>query len=381
MGDSSTAIININILPNNDHRPVLHLNGTPGCFRNSTSGNSPVVPPAAVRGAHHNTSLVEQIRTNVWSAYNDTGDFMASYGAAIIAPSVSVALLTALGTSLAVWLCYCRCRRGDKRQHRTLVGKRARKYLFGTGTNSQLPVVQVSKEKGADVKRTANNSVPTELANGIAQGGAPPQRDTLPPKGETPTPLGDLPAKVVVPKDLQKKKKKREPVTLASLAAKKATLVNSDIGETAQEESLTLSVENAPNGDHKSDREQVHPERIASTDRSQLLHASATGKAKTKPSEVTPKMKPSEDVRNPKPSEGARNSKPSEGAPKSQRRRGQRTAVEVLSPQRVVNATDVRVSSTIREEGDEGRDVFGDLPQLVSPQRRSGGGLSQVGPR
>ena len=248
-----------------------------------------------------------------------------------------------------MFLCCCWwCKRGTKRQHRTSkLGKRARKYISETGKDVCLPVAQGRERKEMDARSGGQNSVPPRLGKIDVQ-------------RETPPPVGDVPVKGSQPKDPQKKRKKRrEPVTLASLAAKKEVSVTSDDSKSSvasQEKSLTRSAEIASSGDGSILKEHLQLEGVESTNGSQLALANATIKGMTKPSE---------------------------GVPKSQGRhatgREKEVKVEVLSPRRVVNATDVRRKSAVEEgEKEEERDAFGDLPQHVLPQRRSCGGLKQA---
>ena len=329
---SSTFMISVVIEPVNDHRPILRfLNATPGCFRlGPSTANTPNSAPAAALSPH-NTTLVERVSTNVWTAYNTTSDFLATYGPAVITPSVLLALLAAVGTGLLVLVCYCRFKRGTKRQRGTAkLGRRAQKYIFGTESGAHLPVAPRKAEKEeVDMRSSDRSNVPPPPAKVGVQRRAPP-------------PAEDSPAKGNLPNDSQKKRKKRrEPVTLASLAARRVTSVRE------QERSHTQLAKTASSDDGRIVKERLQPEgqkEAKSTSRSQhdLTHTPAASAGR-----------------------------PSEALTKGRESRERK--VEVLSPRRVVNATNV----SGRSAEEEGRDVFGDLPQRVSSQYRSCGGLKQ----
>ena len=333
-------MISVVIEPVNDHRPILRfLNATPGCFRlGPSTANTPNSAPAAALSPH-NTTLVEHVSTNVWTAYNATSDFLATYGPAIITPSVLLALLAAVGTGLLVLVCYCRFKRGAKQQHGTAkLGRRARKYVSGKESGAHLPVAPVKAEKKVDWRSSDHSNAPPPPAEvGVQRG--------------TPLLAEDSPVKGNLPKDSQKKKKKRrEPVTLASLATRKVTSVTSDNEEREQERPNTQSAKTASSDDGRNGKERLQPEgrkEAKSTSRSQhdLTHTPAASAGK-----------------------------PLEAVTKG--RESRQRKVEVLCPRRVVNAADVSGRSAEKEE-EEGRDVFGDLPQRVSSQYHSCGGLKQ----
>ena len=249
-----------------------------------------------------------------------------------------LALLAAVGTVLSVWMCYCRHKRGTKRQRGAAkMGRRAQKYLPEAENGVRLPVVpgKVEKKKDSSIGRphVAKVSVP---------------RGTRPPGG-------DAPVKSSLPEEPHKKRKKRrEPVTLASLAARKEMTVVSDSGKNDQERSQLAKVASSDDGSFVKKRLQPgEREDAVSTNRSQLALNSASGDTA-------------------KPTEGVR----------SQKRHAMKEEVEVLSPRRVVNATDVTGRSVSQaekeeEEAEAGRDVFGDLPQRVLTQRRSCGVLKR----